>query len=94
MTMSLSFLIRMCSFIRSCRSHSSSLPFFVPTPLLLLSLLCLLRRWCGSNFFLLLEAAERVGVAHFTFPLPTSSLCVLLAHTLLLLQAADALLLG
>ncbi|KAG7225440.1 hypothetical protein INR49_027434 [Caranx melampygus] len=40
------------------------------------------------------EAAQRVGVALFPLPLPPSPLSILLADSLLLLQAADALLLG
>lgn len=65
------------------------------TPLRLVPLLRLLQRWRRHSFLLLLlETAQRVGVALFPLPLPPSPLSILLVDSLLLLQAADALLLG
>lgn len=63
------------------------------TPFLLLPLLWLLQLQRGT-FLLLLQAAQRVRVALFPFPLFSSPLSALPADSLLLFQAADALLLG
>lgn len=64
------------------------------TSFLFLCLLCLLW-WCWDAFlFFLLQAAQWIGVALLPLPLPTPPLAVLLADALLLLQAADALLLS
>lgn len=64
------------------------------TPFPLLPLLRLLHRRCRRAFLPLLQAAQRVRIALFPLPLPPPPLSVLLADALLLLQAADALLLG
>lgn len=68
-------------------------PSLVSTPFLLLPLLWLLQLQRGT-FLLLLQAAQRVRVALFPFPLFSSPLSALPADSLLLFQAADALLLG
>lgn len=66
----------------------------VSTSFLLLSWFRLLQRRSRHTFLLLLQAAQRVGVALFPLPLLPPPLSVFLADALLLLQAADALLLG
>ena len=84
-----------------CIRHDSSssrcvvLFFLVSTSFPLLPLLRLLQRRCRDAFplLLLLQAAERVRIALFPLPLPPPPLSVLLVDALLLLQAADALLL-
>lgn len=66
----------------------------MPAPFLLLSGLCLSQRWGGHPFLLLLlQAAQRVGVALFPLPLLTPSLSVLRLDALLHFQAVEALLL-
>lgn len=61
----------------------------------LLPRFCFFQRGCGCSFLLLLlEAAQRVGVALFPLPLPAPALSVLAADALLLFHALDALLLS
>lgn len=79
-----------------CNRRSRQIVFSSPVSasFLLLPLLRLLGR-CWDTFLLfLLQAAQRIGIALFPLPLLTPPLPVPLADALLLLQAADALVLG
>lgn len=87
-------ILRICSHRTRHGISSGCFLFLMSTSFSLLPWLSLLQWWCRHPFFLLLQAAERVWVALFSLPLLAPPLSILLADSLLLLHAADVLLLG
>lgn len=69
-------------------------PLLVSVSFPLLPRFSFFQRRCGHSFLLLLEAAQRVGVALLPLPLPAPPLSVFAADALLLFHAVDALLLS
>lgn len=90
------YLKCLCSRLFLCEHRSRQVIFlsFVSASFPLLLLLCSLQRWSRDTFLLLLQTTERIRIALFPLPLLPPPLPILLVYALLLLHAADFLLLA